>query len=174
MILRTPPPKKQRSEPIHHESPSPLVAPDGPLIIYEDSPLVAPPPESPHQPSDHLLCTYQCRQMVKADVLDALSNAEKQISDYQSKLDALSESLSKAEAERKKFKDQFLYAEQELAAAKGREQMLHDQLLKEVNDSQERFKKHLETNNELKGLHMANLIRGHYLTCGYANTTEYA
>ncbi|KAK8493116.1 hypothetical protein V6N13_104898 [Hibiscus sabdariffa] len=151
MILRTPPPKKQRSEPMHHESPSPLVAAEGPLIIYEDSPLVAPPPESSHQPSDHLLCTYQCRQMVKADVLDALSNAEKQISDYQSKLEALSESLSKAEAERKKFKDQFLYAEQELAAAKGREQMLHDQLLKEVNDSQERFKKHLETNNELKG-----------------------
>ncbi|GMI86128.1 mitotic arrest deficient 1, NITRIC OXIDE-INDUCED EARLY COTYLEDON SENESCENCE 1 [Hibiscus trionum] len=151
MILRTPPPKKQRSEPVHHESPSPLVAPEGPLIIYEDSPLAAPPPESPHQPSDHLLCTYQCRQMVKADFLDALSNAEKQNSDYQAKLEALSESLSKAEAEKKKFRDQFLYAEQELAAAKGREQMLRDQLLKEVNDSQERFKMHLETNNELKG-----------------------
>ncbi|XP_039053624.1 mitotic spindle checkpoint protein MAD1-like isoform X2 [Hibiscus syriacus] len=137
MILRTPPPKKQRAEPIHHDSPSPLVASEGRLVIYEDNPLAAPPPESPNQPSDHLLCTYQCRQMVKADVLDALSNAEKQISDYQSKLEALSESLSKAE--------------QELAAAKGREQMLHDQLLKEVDDSQERFRKQLETNNELKG-----------------------
>ncbi|PPE02797.1 hypothetical protein GOBAR_DD00166 [Gossypium barbadense] len=115
MILRTPPPKKQRAEPILHESPSPQVASEGRLVIYEDNPLAAPPPESPHQPSDHLLCTYQCQ------------------------------------AERKKFRDQFLYAEQELAAAKGREQMLHDQLLKEVNDSQERFKKQLETNNELKG-----------------------
>ncbi|XP_039060342.1 mitotic spindle checkpoint protein MAD1-like isoform X1 [Hibiscus syriacus] len=151
MILRTPPPKKQKAESIHHESLSPLVASEGRLVIYEDNPLAASPPESPHQPSDHLLCTYQCRQMVKADVLDALTNAEKQISDYQSKLEALSESLSKAEAERKKFRDQFLYAEQELAAAKGREQMLHDQLLKEVNDSQERFVKQLETNNELKG-----------------------
>lgn len=151
MILRTPPPKKQRAEPILHESPSPQVASEGRLVIYEDNPLAAPPPESPHQPSDHLLCTYQCRQMVKADFIDALSNAEKQIRDYQSKLEILNENLSKAEVERKKFRDQFLYAEQELAAAKGREQMLHDQLLKEVNDSQERFKKQLETNNELKG-----------------------
>ncbi|XWS11565.1 hypothetical protein CRYUN_Cryun37aG0008900 [Craigia yunnanensis] len=150
MILRTPPPKKQRAEPIVYGSPSAVAASEGRLIIYEGTP-VAPPPESPHQPSDHLLCTYQCRQMVKADFLDALSNAEKQICDYQSKLEGVNENLSKAEVERKKFRDQFLYAEQELAAAKGREQMLHDQLLKEVNDSQERFKKQLELNNELQG-----------------------
>ncbi|XVF75090.1 hypothetical protein PTKIN_Ptkin13bG0160300 [Pterospermum kingtungense] len=150
MILRTPPPKKQRAEPIVHESPSAAAASEGRLVIYEDTPAV-PPPESPHQPSEHLLCTYQCRQMVKADFLDALSNAEKQIRDYQSKLEAINENLSKAESERKKFRDQFLYAEQELAAAKGREQMLHGQLLKEVNDSQERFKKQLESYNELQG-----------------------
>lgn len=149
MILRTPPPKRQRSEPIVHESPSAVAASDGRLVIYEDMP-VAPPSESPHQPSEHLLCTYQCRQMVKADFLDALSNAEKQIRDYQSKLEALNENLSKAEAERKKFRDQYLYAEQELAAAKGREQVLHDQLLKEVNESQERFKKQLDSCNELQ------------------------
>ncbi|XWS16637.1 hypothetical protein CRYUN_Cryun34aG0108000 [Craigia yunnanensis] len=151
MILRTPPPKKQRVEPIVHESPSPVAASEGCLVIYEDNAPAAPPQESSHHPSDHLLCTYQCRQMVKADFLDALSNAEKQIRDYQSKLEALNENFSKAEAERKKFRDQFLYAEQELAAAKGREQMLHDQLLKEVNNSQERFKKQLESYNELQG-----------------------
>ena len=63
MILRTPPPKKQRAEPIVHESPSAVAASEGRLVIYEDTPA-APPPESPRQPSDHLLCTYQCRQMV--------------------------------------------------------------------------------------------------------------
>ncbi|XVF23150.1 hypothetical protein REPUB_Repub13aG0012800 [Reevesia pubescens] len=153
MIVRTPPPKKQRAEPIVHHTPSTGAASEGRLVIYQDHhpTPTAPSPESPHQPSDHLLCTYQCRQMVKADFLDALSNAEKQIRDYQSKFEALNENFSKAEAERKKFRDQFLYTEQELAAAKGREQMLHNQFLKEVNDSQERFKKQLESNNELQG-----------------------
>ncbi|XP_021298345.1 mitotic spindle checkpoint protein MAD1 isoform X1 [Herrania umbratica] len=150
MILRTPPPKRQRGEAIVHESPSTVAASEGRLVIFEDNPPAALPPESSQQASDHLLCTYQCRQMVKAEFLDTLSNAEKQICDYKSKLEALNENFSKAEAERKKFRDQFLYAEQELAAAKGREQMLHDQLLKEVGDSRERFKNQLESYNELQ------------------------
>lgn len=54
------------------------------------------------------------------------------------------------ETERKKFLDQFLYAEQELAAAKGREQALQDQLLKEVTDSQERLRKQIQLNSELE------------------------
>lgn len=55
-----------------------------------------------------------------------------------------------AEAERKKFLDQFLYAEQELAAAKGREQAMQEQLLKEVNDSQERLRKQIQSRSELE------------------------
>lgn len=54
------------------------------------------------------------------------------------------------EAERKKFLDQFLYAEQELAAAKGREQALQEQLLKEMNDFQERFKKQIQSQSEVE------------------------
>ena len=54
------------------------------------------------------------------------------------------------EAERKKFVDQFLYTEQELAAAKGREQSLQEQLLKEVDDFQERFRKQIQTQSELE------------------------
>ena len=54
------------------------------------------------------------------------------------------------EAERQKLRDQFLRAEQELAAAKGREQALQDQLLKEVNDSQERIKKQIRAYSELE------------------------
>lgn len=50
----------------------------------------------------------------------------------------------------KKFRDQFYYAEQELAAAKGREQALQEQLLKEVNDSHERIKKQIQLHSELE------------------------
>ncbi|KAJ9159099.1 hypothetical protein P3X46_024629 [Hevea brasiliensis] len=148
MIFRTPPPKRPRDDAKAIES-SP-VGSDRRLVIYEDP--VVQLPESSHepQPSDHMLCTYQCRQMVKSDFLDALSNAEKQVCDYKSKLETLNENFCKAEAERKKFRDQFLYAEQELAAAKGREQALQQQLLMEINDSQERLKKQLELCSKLE------------------------
>lgn len=152
MIPRSPPQKRCRTEPISQDSPI-LGGGSGSnrqLVIYEDVSPTVKPLNSSHEPSDHLLCTYQCRQMVKSDFLDALSNAEKQVSDYQSKLEALNEGFCKAEAERKKFRDQFLYAEQELAAAKGREQVLQEQLLREVSDSGERLKKQLQSYSELE------------------------
>ncbi|EEF34534.1 mitotic spindle checkpoint protein MAD1 [Ricinus communis] len=154
MILRTPPPKRPRDDVKAIET-SPVGSDRRqPLIIYEDPAVIVQHPDDsshePHQPSDHMLCTYQCRQMVKSDFFDALSNAEKQASDYQSKLETLNENFSKADAERKKFRDQFLYAEQELAAAKGREKALQEQLLKEINDSQERLKKQLESCSKLE------------------------
>lgn len=49
-----------------------------------------------------------------------------------------------------KFRDQLLYAEQELAAAKGREQALQDQLLKEIHESQERLRKQIHIHSELE------------------------
>ena len=57
-----------------------------------------------------------------------------------------------AEADRKKFREQFFYAEQELAAVKGREKALQEQLLKEVNDSHERLKKQIQSHTELEVL----------------------
>lgn len=60
--------------------------------------------------------------------------------------------ITRADAERKKFRDQFLNAEQELAAAKGREEALQDQLMKEVNVSHERLRKQLQLYNELEVL----------------------
>ncbi|CAA2933888.1 mitotic spindle checkpoint MAD1 [Olea europaea subsp. europaea] len=153
MILRTPPARKRRAESRppeedHTNSPS---SNRQQLVIYEDHPVV----ESSHGHStpistDQMLCTYQCRQMVKSEFLDALSSAEKQARDYQSKLEALSDDFSKAEAERKKFRDQFFNAEQELAAAKGREQMLQQQLRKEVDFSQEQLKKQIQSYSELE------------------------
>ncbi|KAK7263774.1 hypothetical protein RJT34_31371 [Clitoria ternatea] len=135
MILRTPPPPKR-----------PRVDADRQVVVCED------PPESSQDPSvsEHMLCTYQCRQMVKSDLIDALSRAENQVRDYQSKLETLDDNYHKVESERKTFLDQFLYAEQELAAAKGREQALQDQLSKEVTDSQERLKNQIQLNSELQ------------------------
>ncbi|KAA8545413.1 hypothetical protein F0562_020197 [Nyssa sinensis] len=142
MILRTPPPRKRRADSGAPESPNS----DRRLVIYEDPTM----PESSHDHSEQMLCTYQCRQMVKSEFFDALSSAEKQARDYQSRLEALNNDFCKAEAERKKFRDQFLYAEQELAAAKGREQALQEQLSKEVDDSQERLKKQIQSYSELE------------------------
>ncbi|XP_044489496.1 mitotic spindle checkpoint protein MAD1 [Mangifera indica] len=155
MILRTPPPKRPRApdvdKPIVESPPGSGVGSGRRLVIYEDPPVAAAAPEASHEPSDQYLCTYQCRQMVKVDFIDALSNTEKQVRDYEVKLEELNEKLSKADAERKKFRDQFLYAEQELAAAKGREGVLQDQLLKEVTDSQERLRKQIQLCCELEG-----------------------
>uniref|UniRef100_A0A2P2JKR9 Spindle assembly checkpoint component mad1 n=1 Tax=Rhizophora mucronata TaxID=61149 RepID=A0A2P2JKR9_RHIMU len=149
MILRTPPPKRARQEAIGVNSPPDRS--DRGLVIYEDNPAATPaPPVQPSHSSGPMLCTYQCRQMVKAEFLDALSSAEEQVREYQSKMEALNENFSKVEAERKKFRDQFLYAEQELAAARGREHALQEQLLKEVSDSQERFRKQLELYSKLE------------------------
>ncbi|XP_027113308.2 mitotic spindle checkpoint protein MAD1 [Coffea arabica] len=165
MILRTPAPRKRRAESALLEEDNQFLNSRSPnntknnvsnsnkqLVIYEDSPS-APVPESSHDhpiTSDHMLCTYQCRQMVKAEFFDALSNAEKQARGCQSKLDALNEDFCKAETERKRFRDKLLSAEQELAAAKRREQDLQEQLMKGVNSSEERLRRQLQLFNELE------------------------
>ncbi|XP_010030229.2 mitotic spindle checkpoint protein MAD1 isoform X1 [Eucalyptus grandis] len=150
MILRTPPPsKKQRLESRAAEA-SPAVGSDRQVVIYEDPPDGDPNADQPSSSSDHLLCTYQCRQMVKSEFFEALSSAEKQARDYHSQLQALNDDFLKADAERKKFREQLLYAEQELAAARGREQALQGQLFKEVRDSQERLKKQIQSHSEME------------------------
>ncbi|EOA12975.1 hypothetical protein CARUB_v10025964mg [Capsella rubella] len=154
MILRTPPPKRLKSD----AGGSPISAnasgSGNQLVIYEDSPLPAPVPlQTSDDHSDQHLCTYQCRQMVKADLLDAFSKAEKQVQEYQTKLQTLNANFSEADAERKQLRDKFLYSEQELAAAKGREKMLQEQLLMEINNSQERYTKALQSCHELEVKH---------------------
>ncbi|KMT07895.1 hypothetical protein BVRB_6g145910 [Beta vulgaris subsp. vulgaris] len=139
MMLRTPPPKKPR--------------PDSPgrLVIYEDPPSSSSLPQSSPHPSDHLLCTYQCRQMVKAELLDNYASMENSVTEYQSRLETLNENLLKAESDGKRYRDQFLYAEQELAAARGREEALQGKILKEVKEYQEQLKKQMQLCNELEG-----------------------
>ena len=131
-----------------------------------------------------LICS-SIQFQVKSDFIDALSSAEKQVQDYQSKLLDINENFTKSgcylllssssssllsfnnnnnyliililllfngdvEGERKKFRDKLLQTEQQLAAAKGREHALQQQLLKEVNVNQERFKKQLESQANLE------------------------
>ncbi|KAF8095635.1 hypothetical protein N665_0328s0014 [Sinapis alba] len=145
MILRTPPPKKPRSDAGGSSTPT-----GNQLVIYEDSPLPAPLQTASDDHSDQHLCTYQCRQMVKSDVLDALSKAEKQAQEYQTMLQTLNQNYTQADEERKQFRDKFLYSEQELAAAKGREKVLQEQLLMEMNNSQERYSKELKSCHDLE------------------------
>ncbi|KAL3620767.1 hypothetical protein CASFOL_035679 [Castilleja foliolosa] len=154
MILRTPPPRKRRAEsqPPEDDNNNTQSRSSGKqLLVYEDLPLA----ERSHEhsvpiTSDQMLCTYQCRQMVKTEFFDALSSAEKQAHDYQSKFEALNEDLLKSEAERKNFRDKFFNAEQELAAAKGREQMLQEQLRKDIDFSQEQLKIQIQSSSELE------------------------
>ncbi|XP_011028407.1 PREDICTED: mitotic spindle checkpoint protein MAD1 isoform X3 [Populus euphratica] len=148
MILRTPPEKRTRGGVADANAIPIIESPQSDhhhIIINEDNNISPLQPSSPEQ----LLCTYQCRQMVKSDFIDALSSAGKQARDYQSKLEGINENFTKSEDE-KKFRDKLLQAEQELAAAKGREQALQNQLAKEVNDNQERFKKQLESQSKLE------------------------
>lgn len=42
--------------------------------------------------------------------------------------------------------------EQELAAARGREKALQGQIIKEINDSEEHYKKHIQSHQELEVL----------------------
>ncbi|XP_042066839.1 mitotic spindle checkpoint protein MAD1-like [Salvia splendens] len=157
MMLRTPPPRKRRAEsPLQEDNNNnnnTTLSPSSSrqLLVYEDLPV----PEYSHDhsiptSSEQMLCTYQCRQMVKSEFFDALSSAEKQEHDYQSKFEALNEGFEKSESERKKLRDKFFNTEQELAATRGREHILQEQLRKEVDFSQEQLRKQLQAFNELE------------------------
>ncbi|XP_073028375.1 mitotic spindle checkpoint protein MAD1 isoform X1 [Primulina eburnea] len=152
MILRTPPPRKRRAEALLPEDRAEMSPTSNrQLVIFED--LLEPEHSHDHSipiTSDQMLCTYQCRQMVKSEFFDALSSAEKQAGDYQTKFEALNDGFRKTEAERKKLRDQLCNMEQELAAAKGRELMLQEHLRKEVDFSQEQLKKQLQSFSELE------------------------
>ncbi|XP_078441259.1 mitotic checkpoint family protein isoform X1 [Wolffia australiana] len=143
MIIRTPPRQRKRpaSPSIGFESPGS----DRRLVIYED-----PPPSASQNPHEQMVCSYECRQMVKTEVMEALTLAEKQALDYRSRAEALEKSLSRMEQERNQYKDQLRFNEQELAAAKGRENALQEQLLKEVTDSQERYRVQVQRCSELE------------------------
>ncbi|XP_066311545.1 mitotic spindle checkpoint protein MAD1-like [Miscanthus floridulus] len=163
MILRTPPQRKRRaSSSAGDDADLALVksvggasatgrtpVSDRRLVLY-DRPTALVPADAPGEPFDDMVCTYHCRQMVKSEFMVALGTAEKQVQEYQTKLVALEEQLSKSEDERMQFLDKLNYVEQELAATKGRESALQERLLKELSEYQERYRGQVMKINELE------------------------
>ncbi|XP_042451563.1 mitotic spindle checkpoint protein MAD1-like [Zingiber officinale] len=143
MILRTPVPKKRRPESVVEDLHSPVS--DRRLVRYEE-----PGPITAVEPSDEMVCTYHCRQMVKSEFMAALNNAEKQVAEYQAKLELMNNELTQSEDERTKFRDSILSLEQKLEASKGREQALQERLLKEVDEFMERYKEQVKQCSELE------------------------
>ncbi|KAH7685202.1 Spindle assembly checkpoint component Mad1 protein [Dioscorea alata] len=139
MILRTPPQKKR----LVLDPSSPVS--DRRVVVFND-----PAPISSLDPSEQMVCTYHCRQMVKSEFMVALDKAEKQVAEYQSKLEAMNNELTKSEEQQQKCQAHLLFVEQELEASKGREQALQERILKEVNDSQERYITQLKHCSELE------------------------
>ncbi|KAF3787563.1 Mitotic spindle checkpoint protein [Nymphaea thermarum] len=151
MIVRTPP-AKRKAEAYTVVTPG-SAATSQQLVVYQD-----PLPDVHDGQPEPMLCTYQCRQMVKSEFIDALNVAEKKVNDLQSSLELLNQQLCGKEAESNKFQSQLRFAEQELSAAKGREQALQEQLTKEVNESLERYQSQLKQISELE-VKLQNEIR---------------
>ncbi|KAL6840159.1 hypothetical protein ACP4OV_029969 [Aristida adscensionis] len=161
MMLRTPPQRKRRAGAVADADIDLAVAEsvggatgrspisDRRLVLY-DRPTALVPAGAPGEPSDDMVCTYHCRQMVKSEFMVALHNAEKQVQEYEKKLGVLEEQLSKSEDERIQSKDKLNYVEQELAATKGRESALQERLLKELGEYQERYRDQVKKINELQ------------------------
>ncbi|KAG0503208.1 hypothetical protein HPP92_003280 [Vanilla planifolia] len=134
MIPRTPLQRKRRVESVT-EGDVPVM--DHRLVPYE-------------KPFDEMVCSYQCRQMVKSEFILALNTAEKKVLEYQARLEAQSNHLCRSEEERKRLQDRLCSVEQELQASKGREHALQEQLLKEINEYQERYHAQLKRCSELE------------------------
>ncbi|KAK3166132.1 hypothetical protein QOZ80_1AG0041860 [Eleusine coracana subsp. coracana] len=161
MILRTPQQRKRRAD-ADPDAGSDLAVvesvggvtgrspvSDRRLVLY-DRPTALVPSGASGEPFDDMVCTYHCRQMVKSEFMVALNTAEKQVQEYQAKLNVLEEQLSKSEDERMQLQDKLNYVEQELAATKGRENALQERLLKELGDYQERYRDQVKKINELE------------------------
>ncbi|CAM0883890.1 unnamed protein product [Alopecurus aequalis] len=163
MILRTPPQRKRRADPdadadldLDPELAAAVAVATGRtpvsdrrLVLY-DRPTSLVPASGPGEPSDDMVCTYHCRQMVKSEFVVALDTAEKHVQEYQVLLDTMEKQLSKSEDERTTYKDKLNYVEQELAATKGRESALQERMLKELDGYQERYRNQVKKIGELE------------------------
>ncbi|XP_037415015.1 mitotic spindle checkpoint protein MAD1-like isoform X2 [Triticum dicoccoides] len=163
MLLRTPPQRKRRAvsdaDPDANLDLDLAVAvavatgrtpvSDRRLVPY-DCPTALVSASGGEEPSDDMVCTYHCRQMVKSEFVVALDTAEKAVQEYRVKLDTLEKQLSKSEDERTTYHDKLNYVEQELAATKGRETALQERLLKELGEYQERYRQQVKKIGELE------------------------
>ncbi|KAJ3707750.1 hypothetical protein LUZ61_011455 [Rhynchospora tenuis] len=156
MQFLTPPSRKRRTEADADTSAGTSGAVASPvsdrrIVLYEQHEAVPfQVPRASFGPSDQLVCTYHCRQMVKSEFFVALDKAEKENAEYTARLAALNEQLYKIEEEREKYRDEASFLQQELAASKARENSLQERLLKEVDNSEERYRDQLRRISELE------------------------
>ncbi|KQK04829.1 mitotic spindle checkpoint protein MAD1 [Brachypodium distachyon] len=158
MILRTPQQRKRRAD---SDADADLAAAaaatsgrspvsDRRLVLYDRPTDLVAAAAASGAPSDDMVCTYHCRQMVKSEFMVALHTADNQVHEYRVLLDTLEKQLSKSEDERAAYQDKLNYVEQELAATKGRESALQERLLKDLGDYQERYRDQVKKIGELE------------------------
>ncbi|KAI5066038.1 hypothetical protein GOP47_0018662 [Adiantum capillus-veneris] len=87
-----------------------------------------------------LRCTYKCKQLVKAELLENYENQERKIMELTSELDSLKTSFDAIGLERKSLLEQVKRSEQEAAASAGREKALLQKYKADLDRSEERFR----------------------------------
>eukprot|EP01018_Ginkgo_biloba_P009534 Gb_26246 [translate_table: standard] len=172
MILRTPPRPRRMAAPPQSPAPSPPPFParsprlapspsrreydnynhSQQIVVYDDSldRLANEHHQAENDDSEAMLCTYQCRQMVKSEVLETLGIREKQVMELQSEVKSLQEDNNNQEIQKKKLEARVQVMEQELAAANGREKAVQEQFAKEVKQFQEWLQTHIKRCSELE------------------------
>eukprot|EP00252_Welwitschia_mirabilis_P012081 TRINITY_DN2687_c0_g1_i1.p1 TRINITY_DN2687_c0_g1~~TRINITY_DN2687_c0_g1_i1.p1 ORF type:complete len:732 (-),score=215.20 TRINITY_DN2687_c0_g1_i1:240-2435(-) len=143
MIIRTPPKRRKTTEervlPIALPERSPESNRETSLVVFEGN---VSRNDDIHDES--LVCTYQCRQLVKSEVLESLDKREKEVLELQSKVKVLEELNENKERQNKQFESRILIMEQELAAANGREKAIEERYTKDVKQFQEWLESHIK------------------------------
>ncbi|KAH9300290.1 hypothetical protein KI387_011873, partial [Taxus chinensis] len=138
MILRTPPP--QRRAPLPD-------TPDNQIVLHQPTELLHQENESI---SPEMICTYQCRQMVKSEVLEGLGMREKEVMELQSRVKSLQEDNRNKELQNNELKGCIQLMEQELAATNALGKNLKEQFTKEVKECQESLQTHIKHSSVLE------------------------
>ncbi|MCO5612413.1 hypothetical protein L7F22_066680 [Adiantum nelumboides] len=149
MMLRTP---------LHNKRPRPLSPePASELLPLQTLPPV--PAESTHilydcddaeLLGDSLRCTYKCKQLVKAEVLENYEIQERRLSELTSQLESLKKSFEESSFERESLSEQVKRSEQEAAASAAREKALQERYKLDLNRSEERFRMQLNRCEDLE------------------------
>jgi mitotic spindle assembly checkpoint protein MAD1 len=100
------------------------------IVPYDDPLDLLQLSDGDNDGSDTMLCTYQCRQMVKSEVLETLTIREKEVTELQSRVKSLQEANSNQELQKKELEARIQVMEQELAAANGREKSIGESFKK--------------------------------------------
>ncbi|GLJ05987.1 hypothetical protein SUGI_0029980 [Cryptomeria japonica] len=141
MIVRSPPPKRR-------------APPSNDQIVQRSSADLFALPQNHYNANESsspgMLCTYQCRQMVKSEVLEDLGMREKEVVDLQSRVESLEEDNSNKDLQKTKLEGRIQQMEQELAAANAREKAVQEQFSKELKEFQECLQTRMKQSSALE------------------------